>query len=227
MTCLTALMAMPELGVPADNHSKGCGGVMRAAPVGLYAWAQRWSPAQTLATGTALAALTHGHRSGTLTAGVLAVLIQALCDGMTLPAALARAKPLLQAEAGHEETLYALAAAARYAASDLEPAQAVARLGEGWVAEEALAIAVYCALIAADLRAGVILAVNHDGDSDSTGAIAGNLLGALHGVQAIPAEWLTPLELRGVIDAVANDLYATRDGDKNDAGLRERYPVQA
>ena len=227
MTCLTALMAMPELGVPADNHSKGCGGVMRAAPVGLYAWAQRWSPAQTLATGTALAALTHGHRSGTLTAGVLAVLIQALCEGMTLPAALARAKPLLQAEAGHEETLYALAAAARYAASDLEPAQAVARLGEGWVAEEALAIAVYCALIAADLRAGVILAVNHDGDSDSTGAIAGNLLGALHGVQAIPAEWLTPLELRRVIDAVANDLYATRDGDKNDAGLRERYPVQA
>ena len=213
MTCLTALMAMPELGVPADNHSKGCGGVMRAAPVGLYAWAQRWSPAQTLATGTALAALTHGHRSGTLTAGVLAVLIQALCEGMTLPAALARAKPLLQA--------------ARYAASDLEPAQAVARLGEGWVAEEALAIAVYCALIAADLRAGVILAVNHDGDSDSTGAIAGNLLGALHGVQAIPAEWLTPLELRRVIDAVANDLYATRDGDKNDAGLRERYPVQA
>ena len=200
---------------------------MRAAPVGLYARAQRWSPAQTLATGTALAALTHGHRSGTLTAGVLAVLIQALCEGMTLPAALARAKPLLQAEAGHEETLYALAAAARYAASDLEPAQAVARLGEGWVAEEALAIAVYCALIAADLRAGVILAVNHDGDSDSTGAIAGNLLGALHGVQAIPAEWLTPLELRRVIDTVANDLYATRDGDKNDAGLRERYPVQA
>ena len=56
---------------------------------------------------------------------------------------------------------------------------------------------------------------------------SGNLLGALYGVQAIPAEWLTPLELRRVIDAVANDLYATRDGDKNDAGLRERYPVQA
>ena len=82
-------------------------------------------------------------------------------------------------------------------------------------------------MVAADLRAGVILAVNHDGDSDSTGAIAGNLLGALYGVQAIPAEWLTPLELREVIDAVAHDLYATRDGDKNDARLRERYPVQA
>ena len=41
------------------------------------------------------------------------------------------------------------------------------------------------------------------------------------------AAWLTPPELRRVVDAVANDLYATRDGDKNDAGLRERYPVQA
>lgn len=131
----------------------------------------------------------------------------------------------LQAEAGHEEILYALAAAERHAASNLDPVQAVAQLGEGWVAEEALAIAVYCALVASDLRAGVILAVNHDGDSDSTGAIAGNLLGALHGVQAIPPAWLTPLELREVIDAVARDLYATRDGDKNDARLRERYPV--
>ena len=139
-------------------------------------------------------------------------------------AALTLAKPLLQGEAGHEETLYALAAAERHAASNLDPAQAVAQLGEGWIAEEALAIAVYCALVASDLRAGVILAVNHDGDSDSTGAIAGNLLGALYGVQAIPPAWLTPLELREVIDAVARDLYATRDGDKNDARLREKYP---
>ncbi|MFN8027118.1 MAG: ADP-ribosylglycohydrolase family protein [Acidimicrobiia bacterium] len=51
-------------------------------------------------------------------------------------------------------------------------------LGAGWVAEEALAIGVYCALVATDLRAGLLLAVNHSGDSDSTGSIAGNLLGA-------------------------------------------------
>lgn len=44
------------------------------------------------------------------------------------------------------------------------------------------------------------------GDSDSTGAIAGNLLGALHGVDAIPRRWLEPLELRGVIEEIADDL---------------------
>lgn len=55
------------------------------------------------------------------------------------------------------------------------------------------------------------MAVNHDGDSDLTGAIAGNLLGAMHGVEAIPARWLEPLELRNVISEVAEDLYAFKD----------------
>ncbi len=57
----------------------------------------------------------------------------------------------------------------------------------------------------------MILAVNHDGDSDSTGSIVGNLLGTMHGVDAIPAEWLAPLELREVIAEMAEDLYAFPD----------------
>ena len=51
-----------------------------------------------------------------------------------------------------------------------------------------------------------MLAVNLTGDSDSTGAIAGNLLGALHGVDAIPQRWLEALELREAIGQVADDL---------------------
>ena len=89
--------------------------------------------------------------------------------------------------------------------------EAIARLGQGWIAEEALAISIYCALVARNFKHGVILAVNHDGDSDSTGAIVGNLLGAMHGVKTIPAEWLEPLELRDVITELAEDLYAFKD----------------
>ena len=55
------------------------------------------------------------------------------------------------------------------------------------------------------------MAVNHDGDSDSTGAIAGNLLGIQSGAEAIPAEWLEALELRDVIAELADDLWAFRD----------------
>lgn len=38
-----------------------------------------------------------------------------------------------------------------------------------------------------------------------------SLLGAMHGVKAIPAEWLEPLELRDVITELAEDLYAFKD----------------
>jgi len=89
--------------------------------------------------------------------------------------------------------------------------EAIERLGQGWIAEEALAIWIYCALVAGAFREGVILAVNHDGDSDSTGAITGNLLGAAHGVGAIPAQWLQDLELRNVIAEVTDDLYGLPD----------------
>ena len=95
-------------------------------------------------------------------------------------------------------------------------------------------MSLYCALVAQDFKHGVKLAVNHDGDSDSTGAIAGNLLGALYGESAIPAKWLQPLELRGVITEVARDLHDFHDwqldGAHADAALaqrlRARYPVK-
>lgn len=212
-TCLSALRAMSSLGEPARNDSKGCGGVMRVAPVGLFAWRlrQQESPQDAFRLATELAALTHGHPTGALTGGVLAVLILALTDGASLPEALVASKAILQAEPGHEETLRAIELAEELVVSGLPHEQAIARLGQGWIAEEALGISIYCALVARNFKHGVILAVNHDGDSDSTGAIVGNLLGAMHGVKAIPAEWLEPLELRDVITEVAEDLYAFKD----------------
>lgn len=233
-TCLSALSAMSRLGEPARNDSKGCGGVMRTAPVGLFAWRlrQHESPRDTFQLGTKLAALTHGHRTGQLTGGVLATLIQGLTDGVSLPEALSASKTILQAEDDHEETLHAIETAETLAAtSGLPHAESIARLGQGWVAEEALAIAIYSALVARSFKHGVILAVNHDGDSDSTGSIAGNLLGTIYGAKAIPTEWLHPLELRHVITELAEDLYAFKDwgsgkhGKKNQTQrIRWKYP---
>jgi ADP-ribosylglycohydrolase len=209
-TCLSALESMMKLGKPARNDSKGCGGVMRVAPAGLFAWRHpdQRTPRYAFALGTELAALTHGHPSGSLTGGVLAALIHELAGGARLPVALAAAKACLCAHPDHEETLLAIMHAEQLAGSGVAHEDAIARLGEGWVAEEALAISIYCALVAGDFRQGVVLAVNHDGDSDSTGAITGNLLGALLGEEAIPAQWLEPLELREVIAELADDLGA-------------------
>ncbi len=214
-TCIAALRAMGSLGAPARNDSKACGGVMRVAPVGLFArrLGQQESPQDAFRLGTELAALTHGHPTGALTGGVLAVLILALTDGASLSEALTASKTILCAEPGHEETLRAVEMAETLAASGEAHEVAIAQLGQGWVAEEALAISIYCALVARNFKQGVILAVNHDGDSDSTGSITGNLLGAMLGVKAIPSEWLEPLELREVITTVAEDLYAFKNWD--------------
>ena len=74
------------------------------------------------------------------------------------------------------------------------------------------------------------MAVNHSGDSDSTGLIAGNLLGLIHGPGAIPDRWLEDLELRDVITQVAADIswvpmvYDADDSEGVSKDIWMRYP---
>ncbi len=71
-----------------------------------------------------------------------------------------------------------------------------------------MAIAVYCALkYENDFDRALIAAVNHSGDSDSAGAVTGNLLGARLGLAGIPAKYLENLELKSVILELADDLH--------------------
>ncbi|WP_201791830.1 ADP-ribosylglycohydrolase family protein [Mycobacterium avium] len=207
-TCIAALREMRALGAVAVNDSKGCGGVMRVAPVGLFvSRLPDGGVQQAFDMAVELAALTHGHPTGSLSAGVMASIVYQLVGGTTLVDAVAKAKRILADYRDHDETLYALEAA-EAAARDGRPGHdAVASLGQGWVADEALAIGIYCALVADSFSDGVILAVNHDGDTDSTGSIAGSLLGASLGVDAISAKWLRPLELGDVISEIADDLF--------------------
>ena len=106
----------------------------------------------------------------------------------------------------HEETSAAIDGALELAASGDVTPEALETLGGGWVGEEALAIGLCCALVAPDVRTGLLLAVNHGGDSDSTGSIAGNLLGAMHGLDALPRDLLDGLEGRDVIERLAREL---------------------
>jgi ADP-ribosyl-[dinitrogen reductase] hydrolase len=214
-TCLSALQGpRPDAGdadLAAANDSKGCGGVMRAAPCGLIRWTS--SP---FGIGEMTAGLTHGHPSGRRAAGALAVIVHELTEPEPagVDAAVGAALQALR-EIGDREVHDALQRALDAARSGRPPsAEEVAKLGEGWVAEEALAIAAYCVLACpGDLAAAVRLAANHSGDSDSTAAIAGNIAGAALGVRAIPVAWLDVLELRGVIDRLAIALYDRSRGD--------------
>lgn len=213
-TCVSSLRRSSGIGAPAKNDSKGCGGVMRVAPIGMMLHAlsaanpdgrgRHFQDAFDLACDAA--ALTHGHPTGSLPAGVMAAMVFELLDGADLLSAIDRAIPLLKTRPGHEETLAAIMSARSLALSSAPAAEAIQQLGEGWVAEQALAIGIYCALKDSTLEEGIVMAVNHDGDSDSTGLIAGHLLGAMRGLSEIPTRWLEPLELRTVIAQMADDL---------------------
>jgi len=205
-TCLSALIGNePGFVERPVNNSKGCGGVMRVAPVGLVA-------RDPSGLGIASAALTHGHPSGYLAAGAAADVIARLRAGQELRPAVEAAAGSVSTWAGHEETVAALRGARSLAEQEPVPTpEAVATLGQGWVAEEALAIAVYCALTGATFEAAVLAAINHSGDSDSTGAITGNLLGAAGGRSAVPEQWITAVAERAVVERMAGALSACFD----------------
>ena len=187
VTCMSALQQTVKdghLGRPATNDSKGCGAVMRSAPFALVGL----QDAADLAMRAA--ALTHGHPSGQVSSGALAVMLESLLADGDLSHAVGLALDWCEGVTGGEETREALMRAlAADRLGSAPTAATIGRLGAGWVGEEALAIAVFCALSFPERHEvldALSLAVSHDGDSDSTGAICGHLLGALHGVQAFP-----------------------------------------
>ena len=213
VTCMNACEAMAN-GAKAVNNSKGCGGIMRMAPVGLINTCPSFSGVELQRLGAQLAELTHCHELGWMPAGVFAHIVSLLSHDEassvreaatqalnTLPEAFPNAHYLGQLQ---ELLRYTL----RLADSDMPDLEAIHALGEGWVAEEALAIGLLCSLRHEDDFAGAITsAVNHGGDSDSTGAIAGNIVGAHLGLAGIPQRYLEHLELRDTISKIADDLF--------------------
>ena len=196
-TCLSSISS-GKMGTLSDpiNHSRGCGGVMRAAPCAVFP--------NAFDLGCRVAAITHGHPGGYISAGALAQLLQKLYYGQSLPDAVNDLIEELDQVEDAESTHDALQKAVELAAEGRPCAPTIRELGEGWVGEEALAIAVYSALsFPTDYAQAVRLAVNHDGDSDSTGSICGNIMGMLLGAGAIPVEWRDGVELCNVIRAIA------------------------
>jgi ADP-ribosylglycohydrolase len=209
------------------NDSKGCGTVMRVAPVGVLGPA-REDLDEVFALGCETGAITHGHPSGFLAAGAFAVIVAELLDGRSLPKAVHAARAILTRHEGADEVLEAIENAVELVRDGAPTPEALETLGGAWVAEEAVAIAIAAAWNTESFEDGVSAAVTHGGDSDSTGAMAGNLLGAMLGREAIPERWLEALEMRDVIERVAMDLAACFlecDDPPQDAGdMTERYP---
>ncbi|MCM1313801.1 MAG: ADP-ribosylglycohydrolase family protein [Muribaculaceae bacterium] len=212
-TCISAISSgkMGSVRNPI-NDSKGCGGVMRVAPIGLF-FKDISKISQTDMIAAEASAITHGHELGYIPSACFVHIIN-LISHSDIPL-----KDAVSESISHTKKLFKnckhidyfcqlMNKALKLSRQNINDLDAIHELGEGWVAEETLSIAVYCALkYENNFEKAIITSVNHNGDSDSTGAVTGNILGSYLGMNAIPEKFLENLEIKDVISEIACDLY--------------------
>lgn len=193
-TCMSALGRAQRIGDVAQNDSKGAGTVMRIAPVAFLPRAEiGW-------TADAFSALTHAHATARDAAAAWALLLHDVAAGMHLEDAARR----ISEREDNPELRHALQKALRLPRDG--SSMNVHQIGGGWVAEEAVAVALYAALCAHNFEHGLRIAVTHSGDSDTTGAIAGNLLGLMFPDELRSHPWTANVECRDIIHEVSVNL---------------------
>lgn len=197
------------------NNSKGCGGIMRIAPLAL-----RFSncSAEVLDKQAAqISAITHSHPLGYMPSAILNHIIntvvyhkndlsleEIVIDAVNAVSKIFNDKIYAEDIKYMNELIYRAIELSKNNDSDINN---IIKLGEGWVAEETLAIAVYCSLKHQnDFSKAIIAAANHSGDSDSTAAVTGNIVGAIVGFDAIDEKWKNNLELKYLILEVAHSI---------------------
>ena len=229
-TCISALQAVESKKTP-ENDSCGCGGVMRTAPIALLSERHGYADGNILhcdMVAAEAARITHKHPLGFIPSAILNDILMQMLSGEEdepcwleglIGKALARLPEIESEEDGHKKygelwpehiktQKRLIYKALELANSNIPDQEAIESIGGGWTGQEALAIALYSAFKYPDsFEDAVVSCVNHSGDSDSTGAICGNIMGCLLGRNAIPAHFTDKLELLDIIEEIANDLY--------------------
>lgn len=192
-TCMTGCANLRR-GVPWREAgvagSKGCGSAMRVAAIGLF-YHDDLERVTKVARASSLP--THGHPAALEGAAAAALMVALALRGLEPPAIHAE---ILARCAGRSADFDDCLARVP-GLLEREPGEVLCEggLGEAWVAEEAVASALYCFWRHPnDFRAAVLEAVNTDGDSDSIAAITGSVLGARLGQEGIPAAWVEQVE---------------------------------
>lgn len=218
ITCIDALFSH-SIGAIPHNDSKGCGGIMRIAPIALYGACHGWSMEETGRIAGEVAEITHLHPMSSLASATQAMIIWQCIQSdeptdseafrSIVELALLKVAEIYPDHKDYVAKFQRIIRNAIANASNPSPDWMVIEdiLGGGWVAEETLAIAVFSVFRHIDdFKACMTCAVNHGGDSDSTGAVAGNILGAILGRSGIPDELVTPLQFHELIIDMADRL---------------------
>lgn len=235
LTCLGALENIAN-GFTVENNSKGCGGVMRVAPIGIFNAAHRhiYDYTDTAYLAGWSAEITHKHIASTFASALLATTVMncisdETVDQMQFFFIVTGGLVMMREYFPHHDDEWQefdrlIRRALELGKSDIAEEDAIRELGEGWVGDEAIAIAIFSVMRNIEnFEDCIICAVNHDGDSDSTGAIAGNIIGAILGYSAIPDYYLKNLEIEPILVSAADDLCADVKVREVNLRIGERY----
>lgn len=229
----TTMMAMKAAfsGEFFFSRSKGCAAAARIAPVALYAAGCSIDIETADRMAADIAKITHLHPLGYIPAALEAHILYRLAKDEAptresleayIHEGLAAVKRLYANETDALARLQEVVEKAiALAATCLSEVKAIESIGEGKMAEEALAIALYCSLKHfGRLEAALIAAVNHGGASDATGALTGAIMGVALGYKAIPARLTERVELQDLTLRMADDLWTASQFNQEEALLQ-------
>ena len=242
LTCLGSLYDITR-GIDPNNDSKGCGGIMRVAPIAICTDLRELTTQsfRYMLAGKS-ADITHNAPLGFIPAAFQVMLLDRITGTSgelnleQLVLECMRDIPAVQLDYDSTKGTYAnfpeaigelerlVNLALELSKKKGDDVSNIERIGGGWTGETALAIALYCALKYTDsFEDAIVAAVNHSGDSDSTGAICGNIMGLIHGYDAIPQYYKNNLELLPVLKEVATDLYTGSAGTDDLKSWKIKY----
>ncbi len=186
--------------------SKGCGSAMRVATIGYF---YQHDEAMLRIVADSSGIITHGHSAAVAASIAGAYLVKLALDGVHPDAYLGRVQAFVGGISNDfDQAMLRLGHVLAWGSEEA----ALRHLGEGWVGEEAIALAMYCVMrYPDDYVGGVRRGANTDGDSDSIACIAGGILGARLGLDVIPLDWRQRCEHREDLIKLSVRISAARE----------------
>jgi ADP-ribosylglycohydrolase len=208
MTCMAGVSRF-ERGTPWRESgifdSKGCGSAMRVATIG-YLYQYDEQKLRDIAYYSGI--ITHGHRAAKAASVGAAFLIKLALDDVPIGQWMTK---LIEFTNNISDEFHQAILRVGHVISWGSEEYALDHIGEGWVGEEAVALALYCVLkYPQDYRACVLRGANTNGDSDSVASIAGGILGAKLGLNAIPVAWRNQIENADYLQDLAKRMVEAR-----------------
>ena len=182
--------------------SKTCGSLMRA---GIIGFVYRKNPEKLIKVAQISGLITHSHPVSEAASIAGSYAVKLALDGLE-PREMF--KLLLEVTQGiSQEFTQALENSYYMAYSGIGDKEGLKKLGQGWYADETFALAYFCILrYPNDYKKAVQTAVNITGDSDSVASVAGGILGARLGIEAIPVSWIEALKEKEILEKMVGPL---------------------